>query len=201
MLVIGLTGGIASGKSAVSETLKELGATILSADLIGHEAYLPDKDAWKDIVATWGEDILDPETRQVDRRKLGGIVFSDPEALQTLNRITWPRIYDMVAEILDGYRKDGVKVAVLEAAILIEADWLDLVDELWVTAAPEDEASRRLQNRNNLTEEQALQRIRSQISNEERAKHATVLIDTSPSIPEVEEKVRNIWKERAPASS
>ena len=198
MLVIGLTGGIASGKTTVSETLKEFGAVIVNADLIGHEAYLPGRDAWKDIIAAWGEDLLDPETKEIDRRKLGGIVFADPEALQTLNRITWPRIYDMVAEKLDGYRNDDVNVVVLEAAILIEADWLDLVDEVWVTAAPEEEASRRLQNRNGLTEEQALQRIRSQITNEERAKHATVIIDTKHTIPEVQECVRQLWRERAP---
>ena len=124
MRAIGLTGGIASGKSTVSETLQELGATILNADLIGHEAYLPGKDAWKDIVAAWGEDLLDPETKIVDRRKLGGIVFSDPEALQTLNRIVWPRIYDMVAERFEGFRNGGVDVVVLEAAVLIEADWI-----------------------------------------------------------------------------
>ena len=96
MQTIGLTGGIASGKSTVSETMQELGATILNADLIGHEAYLPGKDAYKDIIAAWGEDLIDPESKLVDRLKLGGIVFGDPEALQTLNRIVWPRIYEMV---------------------------------------------------------------------------------------------------------
>ena len=196
MLVIGLTGGIASGKTTVSEQLDRLGATIINADLVGHQAYLPGTDAWKDIIATWGEDLADPETKEINRQKLGGIVFSDPEHLKTLNSITWPRIYDMVDQILDDHRSNDVKVAVLEAAILIEADWTALVDEVWVTAVPVDVASARLQKRNNLTEEQALLRISSQISNEERAATADVVIDTTPSLEQVEATVLDVWAER-----
>ena len=182
MLVIGLTGGIASGKTTVSEQLDGLGAEIINADLVGHQVYLPGTDAYKDIIDTWGEDLADPDTKEIIRQKLGGIVFSDPEHLKTLNSITWPRIYDMVDQILDDHRSNDVKVAVLEAAILIEADWTALVDEVWVTAVPVEVASARLQKRNNLTEEQALLRISSQISNEERAATADVVIDTTPCL-------------------
>lgn len=196
MQTIGLTGGIASGKSTVSETMQELGATVLNADLIGHEAYLPGKDAYKDIIAAWGEDLIDPESKLVDRRKLGGIVFGDPEALQTLNRIVWPRIYEMVADRFEGFKNDGADVVVLEAAVLIEANWMPLVDEVWVTTTNEDEASRRLQARNEITEEQALTRIRAQITNQERLKHADVVIDTNHTIPEVQERVRELWHAR-----
>ncbi|MFL2640547.1 MAG: dephospho-CoA kinase [Dehalococcoidia bacterium] len=196
MLVIGLTGGIASGKTTVSEQLDGLGAQIINADLVGHQVYLPGTDAYKDIIDTWGEDLADPDTKEIIRQKLGGIVFSDPEHLKTLNSITWPRIYDMVDQILDDHRSNDVKVAVLEAAILIEADWTALVDEVWVTAVPVDVASARLQKRNNLTEEQALLRISSQISNEERAATADVVIDTTPSLEQVEATVLDVWAER-----
>ena len=196
MLVIGLTGGIASGKTTVSEQLDGLGAKIINADLVGHQVYLPGTDAYKDIIDTWGEDLADPDTKEIIRQKLGGIVFSDPEHLKTLNSITWPRIYDMVDQILDDHRSNDVKVAVLEAAILIEADWTALVDEVWVTAVPVDVASARLQKRNNLTEEQALLRISSQISNEERAATADVVIDTTPSLEQVEATVLDVWAER-----
>ena len=196
MLVIGLTGGIASGKTTVSEQLDGLGAKIINADLVGHQVYLPGTDAYKDIIDTWGEDLADPDTKEIIRQKLGGIVFSDPEHLKTLNSITWPRIYDMVDQILDDHRSNDVKVAVLEAAILIEADWTALVDEVWVTAVPVDVASARLQKRNNLTEEQALLRISSQISNEERAATADVVIDTTPSLEQVEATVLGVWAER-----
>tara|TARA_Y100000590_G_scaffold263128_1_gene295250 strand:+ start:3078 stop:3680 length:603 start_codon:yes stop_codon:yes gene_type:complete len=196
MLVIGLTGGIASGKTTVSEQLDGLGAEIINADLVGHQVYLPGTDAYKDIIDTWGEDLADPDTKEIIRQKLGGIVFSDPEHLKTLNSITWPRIYDMVDQILDDHRSNDVKVAVLEAAILIEADWTALVDEVWVTAVPVEVASARLQKRNNLTEEQALLRISSQISNEERAATADVVIDTTPSLEQVEATVLGVWAER-----
>jgi dephospho-CoA kinase len=195
MLVIGLTGGIASGKSTVAENLNELGAVLINADLVGHQAYAPGTDAWQDIIATWGEDLADPETKEIDRRKLGGIVFSDPEHLKTLNAITWPRIYNLVEDTLDEHRKKGVAVAVLEAAILIEADWTALVDEVWVTTVPVNVASDRLQKRNNLTEEQALQRINSQISNDERTEKAKVVIDTTQTLEEVQNYVRKIWKD------
>ena len=196
MLVIGLTGGIASGKTTVSEQLDGLGAEIINADLVGHQVYLPGTDAYKDIIDTWGEDLADPDTKEIIRQKLGGIVVSDPEHLKTLNSITWPRIYDMVDQILDDHRSNDVKVAVLEAAILIEADWTALVDEVWVTAVPVEVASARLQKRNNLTEEQALLRISSQISNEERAATADVVIDTTPSLEQVEATVLDVWAER-----
>jgi len=195
MLVIGLTGGIASGKSTVAENLNELGAVLINADLVGHQAYAPGTDAWQDIIATWGEDLADPETKEIDRRKLGGIVFSDPEHLKTLNAITWPRIYSLVEDTLEEHRKKGVAVAVLEAAILIEADWTALVDEVWVTTVPVNVASDRLQKRNNLTEEQALQRINSQISNDERTEKAKVVIDTTQTLEEVQNYVRKIWKD------
>ena len=196
MLVIGLTGGIASGKTTVSEQLDGLGAEIINADLVGHQVYLPGTDAYKDIIDTWGEALADPDTKEIIRQKLGGIVFSDPEHLKTLNSITWPRIYDMVDQILDDHRSNDVKVAVLEAAILIEADWTALVDEVWGTAVPIEVASARLQKRNNLTEEQALLRISSQISNEERAATADVVIDTTPSLEQVEATVLGVWAER-----
>ena len=196
MHTIGLTGGIASGKSTVTDAMQELGAVILNADLVGHEAYEPGKPAYDDLIKAWGQDIVDPETKFIDRRKLGGIVFSDPAALHTLNSIVWPRIYDMVAERFDAYRKDDVDVVVLEAAVLIEANWMPLVDEVWVTTTSEEEASRRLQARSSITEEQALARIRSQITNQERLNHADVVIDTNRTIPEVQERVHELWHAR-----
>ena len=196
MHAIGLTGGIASGKSTVTDAMQELGAVILNADLVGHEAYEPGKPAYDDLIKAWGQAIVDPETKFIDRRKLGGIVFSDPAALHTLNSIVWPRIYDMVAEHFDAYRKDDVDVVVLEAAVLIEANWMPLVDEVWVTTTSEEEASRRLQARSSITEEQALARIRSQITNQERLNHADVVIDTNRTIPEVQERVHELWHAR-----
>ncbi len=197
MQVIGLTGGIASGKSLVSEVLRdEYEATVISGDELGHQAYLPDTDAWKDILARWGDDLMNPDTREIDRRKLGAIVFADPEELKALNEITWPRIRALAEKTITDLRESGVKIAVLEAAIMIEAGWTDLCDELWVAQSSEEDAIARLQARNNLTEEQARQRINAQLSNEERADEADVLLQNTGTIEELRIRVGELWHAR-----
>ena len=197
MQVIGLTGGIASGKSLVNEILRdEYDATIISGDELGHQAYLPDTDAWKDILARWGDDLMTPESREIDRRKLGGIVFADPEELKALNEITWPRIRTLAEQRIVELREGGAKIAVLEAAIMIEAGWTDLCDEVWVTQATEEDAISRLQARNALTEEQAMQRIRSQLSNDEREDYADVLLKNTGTIEELRVRVGELWHAR-----
>ncbi len=197
MQVIGLTGGIASGKSLVSEILRdEYEATVISGDELGHQAYLPDTDAWKDILARWGDDLMNPDTREIDRRKLGAIVFADPAELTALNEITWPRIRALAEKTIADLREGGAKIAVLEAAIMIEAGWTDMCDELWVTEASEADAISRLQSRNGLTEEQAKQRINAQLSNEERADEADVLLQNTGTIEELRIRVGELWHAR-----
>ena len=197
MQVIGLTGGIASGKSLVNDILRdEYDATIISGDELGHQAYLPDTDAWKDILARWGDDLMNPDTREIDRRKLGGIVFADPAELAALNEITWPRIRTLAEQRIAELTESGSKVIVLEAAIMIEAAWTDLCDEVWVTQAPVEDAVSRLKERNGLTEEQALQRIHSQLSNEEREDYADVLLKNTGTIEELRIRVGELWHAR-----
>ena len=195
MLVIGLTGGVGSGKSTVSNYLAELGATLIDADKVGHEAYLPDTPAYKDIAETFGPTVVGPDG-QIDRKALGGIVFSDRALLDELNAIVWPRLRDMILERIEGLRGEGAEGVVVEAAVLIEANWMSLVDEVWVTAAPEDTVVERVMARNDWGEEQIRARIRSQISHEERVKHADVVIDTDGSLDDVKRKVRALWDER-----
>ena len=192
MIVIGLTGGIGSGKSAVSHILKELGAEIIDADRVGHEAYQPHTEAWKAVVAAFGEQVLQPDS-QVDRKKLGAIVFSDPEALARLNAIMHPRMYEMMKERLAGLRTAGTRVAVVEAAVLIEAGWTPLADEIWVTEASEDVVVERVRQRNNLPEEEIRGRIRSQLTNQERALHATAVIQNNGGLEELRQHVQQLW--------
>ena len=192
MKVIGLTGGIGSGKTTVSQCLAELGAIILDADKLGHEAYKPDTEAWREVVATFGRQILTP-SGEIDRKKLGEIVFSNPESLSRLNQIMHPKMYDMMKAQIEGYRQQGVAVVVLEAAILIEANWTSLADEVWVTVAPEDKVLKRLKEQRGLDEEQTLARIRSQLSAEERAQHADVIINNEGDLDEVKAKVKELW--------
>lgn len=193
MVVIGLTGGILSGKSTISGMLAEKGAIIIDADKIGHEAYKPYTKTWQELRYAFGDGIL-KKNGEIDRKRLGEIVFADPDTLIRLNRIVHPRMREMVREEIDCLKGEGVDVLVLEAAVLIEAGWTDLVDEVWVAVAPEQVVIKRLKERGGLSEEQARARIRSQISTEERAKHADIIIDTYCELSEVRARVEELWE-------
>jgi len=192
MKVIGLTGGIGSGKSTVSKFLEELGAFIIDADKVGHEAFKPDTELWREVVAAFGRQILKPGG-EIDRNKLAEMVFGNPELLSRLNQIMHPRMYALVKAQLEEYRRQGVRVVVLEAPLLLEAGWTSLVDEVWVTVASESTVLRRLQEQIGLSKQQSLARIRSQLSSEERIKQADVVIDTDCSLDEVKTKVNELW--------
>jgi len=193
MKVIGLTGGIGSGKSMVSQFMQELGAVLIDADSVGHEAYQPGTGTWRELIAAFGEQIL-AQDNSIDRKKLGGIVFGSPESLARLNQIMYPRMHQMMGDRIEEYRRQGVEVVVLEAAILLEAGWNQLVDEVWITIAPESVVVERTRERTGLPEEQILARIRSQMSSEERAKHADVVINNDGSLDELKDKVRELWE-------
>jgi dephospho-CoA kinase len=193
MKVIGLTGGIGSGKSTVSRFLAELGAIIIDADKVGHEALKPDTEIWHKVVAAFGRQILTPDG-DINRQKLGEIVFSNPESLSKLNQIMHPRMYDMVKAQLEEYQRQGVAVVVLEAPLLIEANWTSLVDEVWVTVASQPTVLRRLKEKFGLSESEALARIRSQLPTEERARYADVIIDTDCDLDELKAKVKELWR-------
>lgn len=192
MVVIGLTGGIGTGKSTVSDALAALGAAVINADQVGHQAFEPHTEVWKDVVAAFGKDVVRPND-EIDRRKLGEIVFNDPEALSRLNKIMHPRMYRMMKEKIEELGEQGVDVVVLEAAILIEAKWTPLADEVWVTTAPEATVVQRLSTRDGLTKEQILARMGSQMPSEERVRHADVVIDTDCTLDEVKRKVEELW--------
>lgn len=203
MYVIGLTGGIGSGKSTIAAILEEQGAVVLNADLVGHEVYLPGRPAWQEIVDAFGRDILAPDGT-IDRKKLGAAVFSDPRALKRLNRIVHPRMKGMMREKLAELDRDGVEVAVLEAALLFDAGWDDLADEVWVTVAPPEVAAERAAQRSGLPVEQVLERIKAQMSNEERARRSHVVIDTSGDLDATRRQTVHEWqrlKQRLSASA
>lgn len=195
MIVIGLTGGIGSGKSEVSRILNELGAEVIDADRVGHEAYRPNTETWQAVVQAFGEEILQPDG-EIDRRKLGPIVFSDPDAMARLNGIMHPRMRDMIRELLETLRGQGIEVAVVEAAILIEADWTSLVDEVWVTDSTEEMVVERVGRRNNLDADEIRRRIKSQMTREERAGHATVIIHNDEGIEQLKQRIHELWDSR-----
>jgi dephospho-CoA kinase len=193
MLVIGLTGNFGTGKTTVSQILTELGATIIDADKLGHELLQPDTETYREILAAFGRSILKPNG-EIDRNKLGKLVFADAAALNKLNQIIHPRISEMVKQKIEGYRKADIQIVVLEAALLIEADGLKhLVDQVWVTVAPEATIVRRLEGERELKEEQILARLRTQMPQEEKAKRADVVINTDCSLDELRTRVTELW--------
>jgi len=195
MKVIGLTGGIGSGKSTVSQFLAELGAVILDADKVGHEAFKPNTELWRQVVAAFGRRILTPDG-DIDREKLGEIVFGNPESLARLNQIMHPGMYDIVKAQLGEYRQQGMEVVVLEAPLLIEAGWTSLVDEVWVTVASEATVLSRLQEQKGLSRQESLARIHSQLLSEERVRRADVVIDTDCNLDELRARVGELWRGR-----
>ncbi len=198
MIVIGLTGGIGTGKSEVARIFQELGAVLINADQIGHQAYNPHSEIWQEVVKAFGEEILQP-SGEIDRKKLGSIVFADPDQLTRLNQIMHPRMARMVARQVQELGEQGADVVVVEAALLFEAGWDSLVGEVWSTESPEDLVIKRLQSRSGLSQEEAKKRIDSQMSAEERKSRSQVVVDNSGDLVDLEKVVRSIWDQRVKA--
>jgi dephospho-CoA kinase len=194
MKIIGLTGSIGSGKSAVAQSLETLGAVHIDADKVGHEIYNPGTPGWQDIVNSFGKGVLSPEGT-VDRKKLSQIVFNDPEALAKLNKLLHPRIRQKIETHLVTSRQQGKVAAVIEATLLVEAGWMDMVDELWLVTAPPEQMLERLKKRG-LSESESLARLASQTSAEVLEPKATVVIKNDSSLEQLQASVEKLWKER-----
>jgi dephospho-CoA kinase len=192
-IVIGLTGGIASGKSVVSGMLADRGARVIDADKVGHEAYTPGGDCYNAVVEAFGRDIV-AEDGTIDRRALGGKVFGDPAQRRRLEGIVWPWMKATMRDRMAKIREDGVRVVVLEAAVLIEADWIDITDQVWLVTVDPAVARQRLMSRNGFSAEEADKRIAAQLTNDERAKYAQVIIDNSGTLEELKERVDAAWE-------
>jgi len=194
MIVVGLTGGIASGKSTVAWMLSELGAVVIDADKVGHDAFRPHTEAWRKVVAAFGKGILG-QNKEIDRSKLAQLVFDDPKALKRLNRIMHPLMHEIVRQKIEALRHQGVEVVVLEATLLIEAKWTDLVDQVWVTITPESNVVNRLVSQKGFAEDQARSRIKSQTPIAQRAKNADVVIENDSDINTLRKRVEGLWQQ------
>ena len=195
MLTIGLTGGIGSGKSTVTKILAELGAPIIDADQVGHAIYLPGGPAYADMIAAFGDGILAAD-RTIDRKKLGPIVFADPAALKRINSIVHPKMFARMGELIDSMRAAGeMRPIVIEAAILIEANWLPLFNEVWLIVAAKDRVIDRVERDRGLAREQTEARIKAQLSDDERRKHAALEITNDGTIDDLRQKVAQAWQD------
>ncbi len=193
-MIIGLTGGIASGKSTIAKKMNERGAFVLDADKLGHRVYEPGRKAFGQVVEVFGEDIV-AETGEIDRKVLGGKVFGNPAELKKLTDIVWPAISAMASEEINENRtKHPDQLIVVEAAVLIEANWQGLSDEIWVTIVDPAIAIERASRRDNIEPSAVQARIDAQVSNKERASHADVLIDNSGSEQDLSEAFDLEWE-------
>ena len=192
MRVIGLTGGIASGKSLVSQRLAQRGAVVVDADKLGHQSYRRGTETFAAVVQAFGQDIVGADG-EIDRGALGSKVFGDAVARKRLEAIVWPAIRRLGAERIEALRGQGAPVVVLEAAVLIEADWLDLADEVWLVLTSPETARQRLIERNGLSAEQADARIGAQLTNEQRRPHAQVVIENDGTLDELRAAVDRAW--------
>jgi len=180
----------------VAGMLRELGARVIDADKVAHQLYQPGTPAFDEVVGAFGREIVG-ENGEIDRRKLGQKVFGNPQALKRLNAILHPRIAHRIEEILEGWQEEGVKVAVVEAALLLEAGWAPLVDQVWVTAASEAKVKERLRAAKALTDEEIEARLASQMPVEEKAKGADVVINTDGTLDQVRGEVERQWRRLA----
>ena len=193
MRVIGLTGGIGSGKSTASRFLAELGAAVIDADKVGHELLKPNTKIWQQLAAAFGKQIL-TSNGEINRKKLGRLVFGNPRRLDLLSQLMHPEIKKAVKVQLLEYQRQGASVAILEAPLLVEAGWTELVDEVWVTTASETTVLKRLKQQLGLSRKESLARIRSQLPLEERLKHADVVLNTELNLDELRGKIKELWQ-------
>ena len=193
MKVIGLTGGIGSGKSTAARFLAELGAIVIDLDKVGHEVLRKGTIAWKQVLAEFGKNVFDA-SGDIDRTKLAEIVFYDSRSLTRLNQIVHPAIDRMVNKRIQEYRRNGVKAVVLEAAAMLEAGKNWQVDEIWVTIAPKAIVRGWLRERSGYSEGEMKARMRSQLTNEERIRQADIVINNDGTLDELKARVRVEWE-------
>ncbi|XP_055910640.1 bifunctional coenzyme A synthase [Eupeodes corollae] len=191
--IIGLTGGIASGKSKMAQRLHALGAYVMDCDKIAHEIYEPGQLCYEKIVEHFGNEII-ANDKTIDRVKLGSIVFSHPDELEKLNSIVWPELLvEVKRRIKLAYESSGTKIVVVEAAILLKAGWDTECHEVWSMIVSPEEAVRRVVERNNLSEEEARKRIANQVDNHTVVKKSNVVFSSEWSPDYTQKQAEKAW--------
>ncbi|XP_069683346.1 bifunctional coenzyme A synthase isoform X1 [Periplaneta americana] len=190
--LIGLTGSIASGKSSVRGHLENLGAGVLNCDALAHTVYKKGLPCYYAIVQHFGEEVLGKDG-EINRSALGAVVFSSKEQLEKLNALVWPALLDLLKLEVQQLHEAGHQVVVLEAAVLLQAGWDQHVHEVWACLIPPEEAVKRIRERNNLSESEALARVAASPSNLELAAKADVVLSTSWSTAYTQKQVGRAW--------
>ena len=200
MKVICLTGGLASGKSTAVKHLATKGAVVIDADILGHQAYNPGTAAFDEVITSFGEEVRGGDG-QIDRKALGGKVFGKPEALRKLTDIVWPEIRRLaeleLAAIADS---NSEAIVVLEAAVLFEAGWEDIGEEIWVLTVDRETAIERSMARDKAPRDAVERRLDSQLSNEVRTSRADVVITNDDSVARMLAQIDSAYAESTGSS-
>ena len=196
MKVIGLVGGIGSGKSEVAKILASLGAEVIDADKVGHHVYEPGTPGFDAVVAEYGREIVADDGR-IDRKLLGARVFGDPAALQRLNEIVHPLIREEIAKRIETARTvQKAPVAFVEAAIMLEAGWRPIAQEIWAVIASPELVRDRLQTHRGLSVQDIEARVARQTSDDVRRSAADVVIENRGTLQELRDRVEELWRAR-----
>jgi dephospho-CoA kinase len=193
-LIVGLTGGIACGKTTVARVFQTFGADVIDTDVMGHQLLKSDPAVYRQIVTAFGRRVLN-DREEIDRPELGRIVFDNPVYLRALNKIVHPPLIRLIeGEIRQRMSAVESKIIVVDAPLLIEVDMTDTVDTVVVVYADEDVQVRRLMQRG-LSEQDALKRIRSQMPSHEKARLADFVIETNGSLSDTARQARRVWED------
>lgn len=193
-VIVGLTGGIASGKSTVANMLSELGARVIDADVIARKIVEPGEPAWVDIKETFGEEVFH-EDGPLDREALGQVVFGDERARKKLEAITHPRIGQRMMERAQQIQREGHRWVIYDAALIVENGIHEWLDSLIVVAADRDVQIKRLIERDGISREDALKRIDSQMPLEKKIAVADYVIDNNGTLEETQEQVEQLYQQ------
>lgn len=188
-MILGLTGGIATGKSTVVKVFKELGFPVVDADVIAREVVEVGRPALAKIVSTFGTEMLQPDG-SLDRKKLGALVFSDEEKRQKLNALLSPFLREAILSQIEK-KKDRASLVVVDIPLLYEGGYENDMDQVAVVYVPETIQLDRLMKRDHLTEQEAWQRINSQLSIEQKKQRADIVFDNQKTIQETKKLVEN----------
>jgi|TARA_B110000211_G_scaffold5441_1_gene5982 phosphopantetheine adenylyltransferase/dephospho-CoA kinase len=198
--VICLTGGLASGKSTAVKHLATKGAVVIDADILGHQAYNPGTAAFDEVITSFGEEVRGGDG-QIDRKALGGKVFGKPEALRKLTDIVWPEIRRLAElELAAIAASNSEAIVVLEAAVLFEAGWEDIGEEIWVLTVDRETAIERSMARDKAPRDAVERRLDSQLSNEVRTSRADVVITNDDSVAKMLAQIDSAYAESTGSS-
>ena len=190
---MGLTGGIGAGKSTAAEMLSNLGAYVVNADQLGHETYSQGGTARPRVLERFGNEILGDDG-EIDRARLARIVFGDKNERLALEGIVWPEIRKLMSIRLAEAEKDGASVAIVEAAVLLEAGWDDLFDQVWSVETNREVARARLMARQSISEGEADARLAAQLTSADRASRSTLVIENNGTVAELKSAVTTAYE-------